>query len=95
MGFTMMRELVHDLAGAIRCLLLVSLFAFCAAAAFAQDDNGLPEAPPDPDISDICRLSDCNPAQLCPDPDESCYSVNGVFYCCVEPPVGGMEAVVD
>lgn len=53
------------------------------------------QAPVDPDISDICALSDCNPAKPCAVKGESCYTLNGAFYCCVEPPSGGAEAVGD
>ncbi|MEQ9619817.1 MAG: hypothetical protein RIG61_11690 [Deltaproteobacteria bacterium] len=77
---------------------LVLVFAILPAlplsSAFAADEGGdLPIAPLDPDISDICTPSDCSPATPCPEPDESCYSVNGAFYCCIMPPVGGMPAV--
>ncbi|HVY54361.1 MAG TPA: hypothetical protein VHC46_01245 [Thermodesulfobacteriota bacterium] len=59
------------------------------------DVEKLPLAPNDPDISDVCTLSDCSPAKPCADPDENCYTLNGVFYCCTSAPVPGMEAVGD
>lgn len=84
------------------------LFAFSLSSALA-DDNGngngnsndnsdveeIPLAPADPDISDICTPSDCSPAKACPDSDQSCYTINGAFYCCTEPPSPGAEAVGD
>jgi len=51
------------------------------------------QAPVDPDISDICTPSDCNPAKPCAEEGESCYTLNGIFYCCIEPPSRGAEAV--
>lgn len=77
-------------------LILAALLALPTAASYAQDGGGdLPAAPPDTDISDICTPSKCSPATPCPDPDEKCYAVEGAFYCCVMPPVPGMEAVGD
>ncbi len=77
-------------------LILALLLVVPFSAAYADDQGkDFPTAPPDTDISDICTLSDCNPANPCPDPDEMCYTLNGVFYCCVSPPVPGMEAVGD
>lgn len=85
-----------------KAVLLVAFFLFLAmpaAFSLAGDDNNPtnvpPQAPPDPDISDVCTLSDCNPAKPCADPDENCYTLNGVFYCCTMPPEPGMEAVGD
>ena len=81
------------------------LFAFPLSSALA-DDNGngngngddveeIPLAPTDPDISDICTPADCSPANACPDTDQSCYTINGAFYCCTSAPSPGMEAVGD
>ena len=90
-----------------KCFLIAAflfIFAFPLSSALADDDgngNGggdveeIPLAPSDPDISDICVPADCSPAKACPDPDQSCYPINGAFYCCIEPPSPGMEAVGD
>lgn len=87
--------MLHLLFETLRYFLIILFFLAGLYVSFAQEGEDLPEAPPDPDISDTCTLSDCNPAKPCADPDESCYSVNGVFYCCVLPPAGGMPAVGD
>ena len=86
-------------------LTFLFLFAFPLTSALADgnsngDGNGgdveeIPLAPADPDISDICTPADCSPAKACPDSDQSCYTVNGAFYCCISPPSPGMEAVGD
>ena len=83
-----------------KAFLLITFFLFLAVPfsfSLADDDGAKtpPQAPPDPDISDVCTLSDCNPAKPCADPDENCYTLNGVFYCCTMPPEPGMEAVGD
>lgn len=77
-----------------RGFLLSSLLFTCLAfysltGAYADE---IEEAPADPTISDICTLSDCSPAKPCAQKDEMCYTVNGAFYCCIEPP-GGAEAI--
>lgn len=82
-----------------QAFLTITLILFFGAAIAVADDDGdvekLPLAPNDPDISDVCTLSDCNPAKPCADPDENCYTLNGVFYCCTAAPDPGMEAVGD
>jgi hypothetical protein len=86
-----------------KAFLLVTFFLFLAlpaAFSLAGDDAAPTNAPPqqapsDPDVSDVCTLSDCNPAKPCADPDENCYTLNGVFYCCTMPPEPGMESVGD
>ena len=85
--------------------LFLFLFAFPLSSALADDDgngNGgghdgeeIPLAPSDPTISDICVPADCSPAKACADPDQSCYTINGAFYCCIEPPSPGMESLGD
>ncbi|MFI5323510.1 MAG: hypothetical protein ACHQ6U_08270 [Thermodesulfobacteriota bacterium] len=53
-----------------------------AVISLAGDDDttkALPKAPNDHDISDVCTLSNCNPAKPCADPYEKCYMLNGVF----------------
>lgn len=50
------------------------------------------EAPYDPTISNICSPGGCSPAEPCAEKDEKCYTINGAFYCCFEPP-GGAEQV--
>ncbi len=78
-------------------LTVIMILSLGAAIAVADDDDveEIPLAPNDPDISDVCTLSDCNPAKPCADPDENCYTLNGVFYCCTEALDPGMEAVGD
>lgn len=83
-------------------LILILFIAVPVRSAFSDDNDSaggdveeFPLAPNDPDISDVCTLSDCNPAKPCADPDESCYTLNGVFYCCTMAPDPGMEAVGD
>ena len=46
-----------------------------------------------PEPQGACSADPCSPATPCPSKDEMCYSSNGVFYCCVEPPFPGAEAV--
>jgi hypothetical protein len=46
-----------------------------------------------PEPQGACSDDPCSPATPCPSNDETCYSSNGVFYCCVEPPFPGAEAV--
>ena len=84
-------------------LILILFIVVPVVSAFADDGKGsdsgdvekFPLAPNDPDISDVCTLSDCSPAKPCADPDENCYTLNGVFYCCTMAPDPGMEAVGD
>ena len=84
-------------------LILILFIVVPVVSTFADDGKGsdsgdvekLPLAPNDPDISDVCTLSDCSPAKPCADPDENCYTLNGVFYCCTMAPDPGMEAVGD
>ncbi|MCI0482594.1 MAG: hypothetical protein L0213_13525 [Candidatus Dadabacteria bacterium] len=78
-------------------LTVILILSLGTAFAIADDDDveEIPLAPNDPDISDVCTLSDCNPAKPCADPDENCYTLNGVFYCCTMAPDPGMEAVGD
>lgn len=87
-----------------KCFLILTflfLFAFPLSSSLADGDgNGgdveeIPLAPSDPDISDICTPADCSPAKACPDSDQSCYTINGAFYCCISPPSPGTEAVGD
>lgn len=93
----------NGLKKAFLILVLILFIAVPVISAFAEDDKGsnsgdvekFPLAPNDPDISDVCTLSDCSPAKPCADPDENCYTLNGVFYCCTTAPDPGMEAVGD
>ena len=82
-----------------KTFLTITLILFLGVTFAIADDDGdvekLPLAPNDPDISDVCTLSDCNPAKPCADPDENCNTLNGVFYCCTMPADPGMEAVGD
>ena len=39
-----------------------------------------------PEPQGACSDDPCSPATPCPSKDEMCYSANGVFYCCVQPP---------
>ena len=93
----------NGLKKAFLILILILFIVVPVVSAFSDDDKGsssgdvekFPLAPNDPDISDVCTLSDCNPAKPCADPDENCYTLNGVFYCCTMAPDPGMEAVGD
>ena len=81
-------------------LLIIIIVPITSAFSVDNDSAGgdvekFPQAPNDPDISDVCTLSDCSTAKPCPDPDQSCYTLNGVFYCCTMAPDPGMEAVGD
>lgn len=73
-------------------IIFVAISILFLPLTFAYADE-IERAPVDPDISDICTLSDCNPARPCAEESESCYTLNGAFYCCIEPPSGGAEAV--
>jgi len=77
--------------GLVAVILIISVLFLFSPHVINADE--IDQAPADPDISDICTLSDCNPAKPCADSNESCYTVNGAFYCCIEPPSGGAEAV--
>lgn len=93
-----MLNFIEKLSKLFLILLFLFLFAFPLSEALADDDGDveeIPLAPADPDISDVCTLSDCSPAKPCPDSDQSCYTLNGVFYCCTSAPDPGMEAVGD
>lgn len=93
----------NNLKKAFLILILILFIVVPVVSVFADDDKGsnsgdvekFPLAPNDPDISDVCTLSDCSPAKPCADPDENCYTLNGVFYCCTMAPDPGMEAVGD
>lgn len=91
----------NGLKKAFLILILILFIAVPVMSAFSDDDKSggdvekFPLAPNDPDISDVCTLSDCSPAKPCADPDENCYTLNGVFYCCTMAPDPGMEAVGD
>ncbi|MGH7849954.1 MAG: hypothetical protein ACREOP_06620, partial [Thermodesulfobacteriota bacterium] len=59
-----------------KAFLIITLVLSLGVITAVADDDGdvekLPLAPNDPDISDVCTLSDCNPAKPCADPDENC-----------------------
>jgi hypothetical protein len=67
---------------------MVSL-SFSMASEIDEEEVQLPEP------QGACSSDPCSPATPCPSKDEMCYSSNGVFYCCVEPPFPGVEAVGD
>jgi len=87
-----MNILTRRLSESLIVLITAFMFFLPLTMTYADDEQ---QAPPDPDISDICTLSDCNPARPCADEEQKCYSLNGVFYCCVMPPSGGAQAVGD
>lgn len=70
-------------------ILVLSTLIFLPSITFAidQEEVQLPEP------GGACSDDPCSPATPCPNKDEMCYSANGVFYCCVEPPFPGAEAV--
>lgn len=72
-------------------LLLAVAFLLMAGLFYSHADE-IEEAPVDSTISDICTPGGCSPAEPCAQKDEMCYTINGAFYCCIEPP-GGAEAV--
>ena len=86
---------ISNLGRAFHIITLILFLGVMTAIADDGDVEKLPLAPNDPDITDVCTLSDCNPAKPCADPDENCYTLNGVFYCCTTAPDPGMEAVGD
>ena len=71
-------------------LFVIALSCYCPAL-YADE---IEKAPQDPTISNICTPGGCSPAKPCADKDEDCYTINGAFYCCIEPP-GGAKAVGD
>jgi len=74
------------------CLLV---FAFTLTADISGASEIGEEEVELPEPQGACSDDSCSPAKPCPNPDESCYSSNGVFYCCVEPPFPGADAVGD
>lgn len=71
-------------------VLILSLLLFMPLSlsqAIDEEEVQLPEP------QGACSDDPCSPAKPCPSKDEMCYSSNGVFYCCVEPPFPGAEAV--
>ncbi len=74
---------------------IITFSVFLLSSPLALNAEEIEQAPVDTDISNICTLSDCNPAKPCAEKGESCYTINGAFYCCIEPPSGGAEAVGD
>jgi len=72
------------------CIFLITIlisFSVSFASEIDEEEVQLPEP------QGACSSDPCNPATPCPSKDEMCYSSNGVFYCCVEPPFPGAEAV--
>ena len=72
-------------------IVIAAVFLLISMPSVNADE--IEKAPADPDISDICTLSDCNPTKPCLDENERCYTLNGVFYCCIMPPSGGAQSV--
>ncbi len=65
---------------------MVSL-SFSMASEIEEEEVQLPEP------QGACSSDPCSPATPCPNKNETCYSSNGVFYCCVLPPFPGAEAI--
>ncbi len=70
-------------------ILVLSAFIFIPSVSYAIDEEEVEL----PEPQGACSLDKCSPATPCPSKDEQCYSANGVFYCCVEPPFPGARAV--
>ena len=68
-------------------LILFITFSISLASEIEEEEVQLPEP------QGACSDDPCSPATPCPSKDEMCYTSNGVFYCCVEPPFPGAEAV--
>ena len=60
---------------------------FALSSEIGEEEVQLPEP------EGACSDDPCSPAEPCPNSDEMCYSSNGVFYCCIEPPFPGAQAV--
>lgn len=84
-----MKNIIHTITSYI--VLFVFVLQLYATVSFATDLEDEPVQLPEP--QGACSYDSCSPATPCPSPDEMCYSSNGVFYCCVEPPFPGAEAV--
>ncbi len=74
---------------AFSVIMLSALLFFPLSVSYAIDEEEVQL----PEPQGACSSDSCSPAKACPSADEQCYSTNGVFYCCVEPPFPGAEAV--
>ncbi len=83
-----MKNLTKTIKGAFSILVLSALI-FLPSISYAIDEEEVQL----PEPQGACSDDPCSPATPCPSKDEMCYSSNGVFYCCVEPPFPGAEAV--
>ena len=72
-------------------IIIFATLAIFLSIAYAIDEEEVQL----PEPQGACSSDPCSPATPCPSKDEMCYSSNGVFYCCVEPPFPGAEAVGD
>lgn len=84
-----MLEITKKIKRAFSILLLSALIFLPLSVSYAIDEEEVQL----PEPAGACSSDPCSPATPCPSKDEMCYSSNGVFYCCVEPPFPGAEAV--
>ena len=70
-------------------ILVLSAFIFLPSVSYSLDEDEIEL----PEPQGACSADQCSPATPCPSKDEQCYSSNGMFYCCVEPPFPGARAV--
>ena len=82
MNKTFMKKLISIIILGVLIFIPVS-----ASYAIDEEEVELPEP------QGACSDDPCSPATPCPSKDEMCYTSNGVFYCCIEPPFPGAEAV--
>ncbi|MEM7007708.1 MAG: hypothetical protein AAF462_01070 [Thermodesulfobacteriota bacterium] len=73
--------------------LRLSLVLFFLSVSFSLASELQEEEIQMPEPQGACSADPCSPAEPCPSKDEKCYSTNGVFYCCVEPPFPGAISV--
>jgi len=84
-----MSDLIKSIKRAFGIIILSALLFSPLSVSSAMDEEEVQL----PEPQGACSDNPCSPAKPCPSEDEQCYSTNGVFYCCVEPPFPGAEAV--
>ncbi len=84
-----MNKFTENIKRAFGIFILISFLFLPLSLSYAIDEKEVEL----PEPQGACSDDTCSPAKPCPSKDEMCYSSNGVFYCCVEPPFPGAEAV--
>ena len=79
----------HIVRSFLLCFVLVVMISMPLSIASEIEDGEVQL----PEPQGACSSDPCSPAMPCASKDEKCYSSNGMFYCCVEPPFPGAEAV--